>query len=196
MVTEPSSPMTAQPPLDRRERGAALSINESGPAIARATARIDAGPEIVVRILFDVANWSSWQHGVSLAEIDRPVSLGATFRWKTCGSWIMSTVELFDPPSTIGWRGRTFGTRAIHVWRLVPDGSGMQVDTEESFEGWLVSLLTPLMRRFLRRRVDTAIADLEREANAVSSTGSQPGGSTSLTSGGRALSFGAAGSGR
>ena len=110
MVTEPSSPMTAQPPgLDRCERGARVFINESAPAIARASARIDAGPEIVFRILSDVANWPSWQPGVSSVEIDGPVSLVAT---------------------------------------------------------------------------------------AASSTGSKPGGNTSLTSGGRSLSFGAARSGR
>jgi hypothetical protein len=97
MVTEPSSPMRAQlPGLDRCERGAGLPINESAPAIARATARIDAAPEIAFRIL------------------------------------------------SIVWRGRAFGTRTIHVWRLAPDGSGTQVDTEESFEGWLVSLLRPM----------------------------------------------------
>jgi hypothetical protein len=50
------------------------------------------------------------------------------------------------------------------------------VETEESFEGWLVSLLRPLMRRVLRRGVDTAIADLKRKANAVSSTGPITGG--------------------
>src|ERR1700756_2442463 len=116
MVTEPSSPMTAQPPgLDRCERGARVFINESAPAIARASAHIDAGPEIVFRILSDVANWPSWQHGVSSVEIDGPVSLVATFRWSTGGSRTVSTVELFDPPNAIGWRGRTFGTRAIHV---------------------------------------------------------------------------------
>ena len=176
MATEPSNQTTTQPPgLEERERAGdtatGLSINESAPAIARATARIDAAPEIVFRILSNVANWPSWQHSVSSVEIEGRVSSGATFRWKTGGSRIVSTVELFDPPHAIGWRGRTFGTRAIHAWRLAPEGSGTQVETEESFEGWLVSLLRPLMRRVLRRGVDTAIADLKHEAERQAARG-------------------------
>jgi Polyketide cyclase / dehydrase and lipid transport len=110
MATEPSNSTTTQPPgLKERERATGLSINESAPAIARATARIEAAPEIVFRILSDVANWPSWQHSVSSVEIEGPVSSGATFRWKTGCSRIVSTVELFDPPHAIGWRGRTSG---------------------------------------------------------------------------------------
>ena len=141
-----------------------LSINPFAPAITRASITIDAPADDVFAILSHVADWPSWQHNVSSVRVAGSVGLGTTFRWKSGGSRIVSTIELFDPPHAIGWRGRTLGIRAVHVWRFTQRGSATRVETEESFEGWLASALAPLMRRNLRRSVDAAVVDLKREA--------------------------------
>jgi uncharacterized membrane protein len=141
-----------------------LSINASAPAVTRVSATIDAPADTTFAILSDVADWPSWQRSVSSVEVDRTVGLGATFRWKSAGSRIVSTIELFEPPHAIGWRGRAVGMRAVHIWRFTPAGSATRVETEESFEGWLASALAQMMRRVLRRTVDAAVADLKREA--------------------------------
>jgi uncharacterized protein YndB with AHSA1/START domain len=141
-----------------------LSINASAPAITRASVTIDAPADVVFAILSDVADWPSWQKSVSSVEVDGTVGLGTRFRWKSGGSRIVSTIELFEPPHAIGWRGRTLGIRAVHIWRFTPVGSATGVETEESFEGWLASALAPVMRRVLRQIVAAAVADLKREA--------------------------------
>jgi uncharacterized membrane protein len=141
-----------------------LSINASASAITRANVTVDAPADAVFAILSDVADWPSWQNSVSSVEVDGTVGMGTTFRWKSGGSRIASTIELFEPPHAIGWRGRTLGIRAVHIWRFTPLGSATRVETEESFEGWLASALAPVIRRVLRQSVDTAVADLKREA--------------------------------
>ena len=36
----------------------------------------------------------------------------------------------------VGWRGKTFGIHAVHVWHIEPAGTGVRVRTEESWRGW------------------------------------------------------------
>jgi uncharacterized membrane protein len=141
-----------------------LSINASAPAVTRANVTVDAPADAVFAILSDIADWPSWQKSVSSVEVDGTVGLGTTFRWKSGRSRIVSTIELFEPPHAIGWRGRTVGIRAVHIWRFTPVGSATGVETEESWEGSLASALAPVMRRVLRQSVDAAVADLKREA--------------------------------
>jgi len=95
---------------------------------------------------------------------DGPAAPRATFRWRSGGAGITSTVELFEPGVALGWSGRSVGTRVIHPWRFRPDGNGTLVDTEESMEGWLVSLLKRPMRRVLKQGVSSAIHALKAEA--------------------------------
>ena len=83
---------------------------------------------------------------------------------KSGGSWITSTIETFEPSQAIGWRGEATGTHAIHVWRLTADGGATRVETEESMDGWLVSLLRGPVRKILRRGVDSALHSLKTEA--------------------------------
>jgi hypothetical protein len=141
-----------------------IAINEQAPAVARASQSIEAEPDVVFSTLADLASWPAWQEAVSSVKADGPATLGTTFRWRSGGVGITSTVELFAPAESLGWRGRSIGTRAIHVWRFRPDGGGTLVETEESMEGWLVTVLRGPMRKVLGQGVSSALASLKVEA--------------------------------
>ena len=141
-----------------------LAINAQAPAVARGSVLIDAPPDAVFALLADVVGWPAWQGPVSRVRADGPVQTGTRFRWKSGGTWITSTVETFEPARGIGWRGRAAGTRAIHVWRIAAEADGTRVETEESMEGWLVTLLRRPMRRVLERGISSVLPDLKAEA--------------------------------
>jgi hypothetical protein len=148
-----------------------ITVNEEAPAVARESLMVDATPDVVFATLADLASWPAWQKGVSRVAADGPTASGTVFRWRSGGVGITSTVELFAPPAAIGWKGRSIGTRAIHIWRLRPEGEGTLVETEESMEGWLVRLLKGPMRKVLRQGIGSAITALKAEAERRQTAG-------------------------
>jgi hypothetical protein len=148
-----------------------ITVNEKAPAVARESLRVEATPDVVFSTLADLASWPAWQEAVSSVKADGPASTGAVFRWRSGGVRITSTVELFAPPAALGWKGHSIGTRAIHVWRFRPEGEGTLVETEESMEGWLVSLIKGPMRKVLRQGVSSAITALKAEAERRQAAG-------------------------
>lgn len=148
-----------------------MTIDHDAPVQARAEARVDAPPGIVWEVLAGVEGWPAWNPDVARAHLDGPLAEGATFRWKAGGAPISSRVVAVDRGREIAWTGRTFGLRAVHVWRIAPDGDGARVVTEESMSG--------LPARLLRRRVQSMLdaslaaglaalaAEAERRAGAA-----------------------------
>jgi hypothetical protein len=61
---------------------------------------------------------------------------GTRFRWRTFAVGITSVVWQCTPHERLGWDGRGMGARVYHSWRLVPQGSGTLVVTEETQHGW------------------------------------------------------------
>jgi hypothetical protein len=80
---------------------------------------------------------------------------GTEFRWKAGPGTITSTIRRVEPPTLIGWTGRTLGIRATHVYRLEGREGGTLVRSEESYEG----LVARVLRRPLRKTLDAALAD-------------------------------------
>jgi hypothetical protein len=56
------------------------------------------------------------------------------------------------------------GTHAIHVWTIKPRDNGVLVRTEESFEGWLVSILRGSMQKMLDTSLIAWLNHLKRKA--------------------------------
>ena len=92
---------------------------------------------------------------------------GSVFRWKPGPMTITSTIQTVDAPHEIGWTGKTMGIKAVHVWRLGPGATGVEVATEESWDGWLVRTLKGPMGKSLKREIDTALAELKTAAEAT-----------------------------
>ena len=142
-----------------------MDIEHSAPAVTRQEREMAAAPERVFDLLVDVAGWPRWQSAVTRVDATGPLAEGSTFRWRSGGVGITSTVEQLQRPRSVGWRGTAIGTRAVHVWHLEPTASGgTRVTTEESMSGWLPRLLPGMVRRTLDRGVRETLDALAEEA--------------------------------
>ncbi|PSN15023.1 polyketide cyclase/dehydrase and lipid transport [filamentous cyanobacterium CCT1] len=131
-----------------------MDINPNAPVSARHQVTINAPAETIWQLLTDIDGWPSWNPNISAATLAGRVKPGSTFRWKSNGIGIMSTLQTVEPHCHLGWTGKAIGTRAIHTWELEPVGDTVVVTTAESFEGWLVRLMQGMMQNTL----DTSLA--------------------------------------
>jgi uncharacterized protein YndB with AHSA1/START domain len=99
---------------------------------------IDAPPEVVWKNLVDASQWPTWYSNSADVQIDggyKELAQGVSFRWKTFGFPIVSTVDTFTPNREIGWSVHKDGFDVHHAWVLVPERGGVRVITEESQKG-------------------------------------------------------------
>jgi uncharacterized protein YndB with AHSA1/START domain len=141
-----------------------MDVDEHAPAKSTRELHIDASPEVVWANLADINNWPRWNAGVSRARLDGPLNPGSTFRWRSGGSSIVSRITEVDRPCRIAWTGRTLGATAVHVWDLIPVGTGVLVKTSESFDGWLVRLFRSPFQRLLDKALDDTLRSLKTAA--------------------------------
>ena len=145
-----------------------MEVNKDAPAIATGDIEIRAEPEVVWDLLADIDNWPRWNPDVKEATLMGGLRESSVFRWKAGPGTITSTLEKVDRPREIGWRGRTMGINAVHVYKLEPSAEGTKVHTEESFDGPVASLLRRSMRKTLQKGIDGGLASLKREAEQPS----------------------------
>jgi uncharacterized protein YndB with AHSA1/START domain len=112
-----------------------MEINRIAPVISRQEIVINAPVEIVWRTLTDVTGWTTWQPEIDHSELSGPLRVGAAFHWQTAGLAITSTIGEIIPLQRIAWDGPAQGIDGIHVWTLTPQGGGVLVSTEESWDG-------------------------------------------------------------
>lgn len=146
-----------------------MDANQNAPAFARHEIHIESPPERVWALISDIDGWSSWQPDIATARLMGLLAPGSTFKWKSGGTGVSSTLEEVNPPRRLGWTGRAMGARAKHVWILEPQGSGTTVKTEESFEGLVVVLLKNRMQRLLDDSLQKWLARLKEAAEQSSS---------------------------
>ncbi len=104
--------------------------------------------------------------GIEPESFNRTLEPGHRFRWRSGITAIVSTLQAVEPHRHLGWTGQVMGIRAIHVWSLEPQGKGVIVKTEESFEGWLARLLRPMMQNMLDTSLKTWLGHLKQTAEA------------------------------
>lgn len=145
------------------------------PVYAASEIEIAAEADRVWAVLTDFERWPSWNPDVKSMTISGGVAPGTTFTWKSGPATITSRIERVEPPRLIAWTGRTFGTSAIHVYRLDERGDRTLVQTEESFEGWLARLGRGRMAKSLEKTLATGLRHLktrvERTDASPDSTG-------------------------
>jgi uncharacterized protein YndB with AHSA1/START domain len=139
-------------------------VNRRAPVVARDEVFIEAPSGTVWALQTDISSWPRWRSDVSRAELEGELEVGSVFRWRSGGFNVISTVREIEPGWRLGWTGRAFGTRAVHTWTFEPREGGVLVQTEESFEGWLVRALRGSMRKTLEGSLRTWLAELKREA--------------------------------
>jgi len=139
-----------------------MDVNRNAPALAEAETYINAPVELVWQVQSAIESWPSWNRKVESVHMEGPLQPGTTFRWKS-GANIISVLQEVTPSDRIGWTGKTFGIRAVHVWEFKGQDGTTHVKTVESFDGGLARLLPGLMRKVLRDSLGEAVASLKTE---------------------------------
>ncbi len=74
-----------------------------------------------------------------------------------------SQVQLFEPEHRLGWTGRIYAAKAIHLWRLTPEPNGHTLVTiDESMDGPFMAALFSSQK--LAETDNTWLEDLKRTA--------------------------------
>ena len=133
---------------------------------------IAARPEIVWDALTDLSSWPQWMPGVEKVDVDEPVEVGTTFRWKAGPSTIRSEIVESDRPRSVAWKGHTFGITAVHVWRMAVEDGTTRVFTEESWSGFVPRVLRGMMKKTVRKTLDGGLPALKEEAERRSRSAS------------------------
>jgi uncharacterized protein YndB with AHSA1/START domain len=141
-----------------------MEINRAAPAIGAGEIQVDASPDTVWGILSDIDGWPRWNADVKSAHVEGPVAVGSTFRWKSGPASLTSTLRTVEPPTEIGWTGTTMTIKAVHVFHLEPRDGGTFVRSEESWEGFIASMLKGYSRKSIDSAITSILTALSREA--------------------------------
>lgn len=146
-----------------------MEINVHAPLVARKQVFIQASPEAVWKIQSDINGWKDWQTDISKSQLDGALQPNAIFKWTSGGFVVTSTLQEVIPQQRLSWTGTAPGSRARHIWNFQPQEGGTLVTTEESMEGWLISLIKPFMPGFLDHSLEVWINNLKAKVEGKSS---------------------------
>ncbi|MFE4958244.1 SRPBCC family protein [Streptomyces sp. NPDC056653] len=143
-------------------------IDATAPVITRDDILIRAPRSTVWAVQTDVANWPSWQPGVTAVRRTDTgrLRVGSTFIWDVEGLHVTSTVRQVEPGRRIVWGGTGNGITAVHVWTLTPTRDGVLVHTEESWQGDPVDADVPTAQAALDASLRAWLENLKRASEA------------------------------
>lgn len=141
----------------------------------RTETSIEAQPDEVWRVLADFQEYPSWNPFVR--KISGTMALGERIEVVLAiadrkPTTVCPVVTSADPGTRFGWRG-SMSMRGVfdghHVFELAADGSGTRLVHREEFNGVVVPILMPFIRRAtieafegmntaLKARVETAVS--------------------------------------
>ena len=149
-----------------------MDVDQSAPVWESDHIVIGAAADVVWDALSDFRSWPLWMPGVKSVQVDGPIQPGTRFEWKAGPGTIRSEILESDRPRSIGWKGRTFGITALHVWRMEEQGGSTRAFTEESWDGLLARVLRASMSKKVSMALQDGLAALKREAERrAASTG-------------------------
>ncbi len=140
-----------------------MEINRKAPAVAAQEIRIEASPAEVWKTHADINGWHTWNPDISASKLDGELAPGSVFRWTSGGVKITSTLQEVEDSKRLCWTGKGPGSTAMHLWTLEADGEGTILKTEESMDGWLVSLMKGKMQKTLEASLNGWLIDLKQE---------------------------------
>uniref|UniRef100_UPI0035CA8446 SRPBCC family protein n=1 Tax=uncultured Sphingomonas sp. TaxID=158754 RepID=UPI0035CA8446 len=132
------------------------------------TLAMAADPAAVWKRLIAAEGWPAFYTNASNVRVDGGGDLrpGVTFRWRTFGVDLVSTVEEFVPGERIAWLAHGTGVIAYHAWAIAPAASGCIVVTEETQRGVMARLGKLLMPGRMHRQHQLWLEGLARVAMA------------------------------
>lgn len=146
-----------------------MEINRRAPLVARKEVLINASPEAVWRIQSDIDCWKSWETDISKSQLEGELKRDAVFKWTSGGFTVKSKIQEVVPQQRLAWSGKSVGSSAKHVWTFEPRDGGTLVTTEESMEGWLVTIIKAFAPDFLDKSLDKWTLNLKRKAEEADS---------------------------
>lgn len=141
-----------------------FTIDETAPVIVRLSTVIDAPLERIWALHTDINAWAAWNADVDHAELDGPLLPGSSFRWKTHGLDITSTVRELVPGERLVWGGPANGIEGVHVWTFEQTGNQVTVHTEESWAGAPVDAAVEQLQQALEHSLTSWLASLKYRA--------------------------------
>jgi uncharacterized protein YndB with AHSA1/START domain len=124
------------PALAQGSGAVRLTINPEAPTVARTELSISAPPASVWEVLTDIGHWPDWMPEIASARLEGPLAPGSVIHWEPQGQIVESRLVEVIPERRLVWNG-TDG--AVHVWELIPAGSGTLLRNEESIDSWKVA---------------------------------------------------------
>ncbi|MFF5809249.1 MFS transporter [Streptomyces sp. NPDC012746] len=154
------------PPTHLTQTGskAMVTIDETAPVIVRLNTVIDAPLAAVWGLHTDIAAWPTWNRDIDRTEVDGPLLPGNSFRWRTHGMDITSTVHELVLGKRIVWGGPAAGITGMHVWTFEPDGIRTTVRTEESWSGAPVEAAADDLGKALHDSLQSWLSHLKARA--------------------------------
>ena len=148
-----------------------MEADRSAPVYETGEIVVHTGPEIVWDTLTDLTSWPRWMPGVKAMQVDKAVRIGTRFQWKAGPGTIRSEILESDRPRSVGWKGRTLGIDALHVWRMEKQSGTCRLSTEESWSGPLACMFRRSMRKAVRKALDHGLPALKHEAERRAGSG-------------------------
>ena len=108
--------------------------------------------------------WPKWNEDITSAKINGKLEAGTTFTWKSGPGTITSKLEAVEKPHLIGWSGKLFGIKAVHIWKIDTIKGKSVVTTEESWSGLFASVFKKSSKKTLIKAIDTGLNRLKAAA--------------------------------
>lgn len=141
-----------------------MEIEQSAPVSYSQSIEINASIQTIWKIMSDIENWPSWNEDIKSATLHGKLTAGATFTWKSGPGTITSTLEAVEEPYLIGWSGKLFGIKAVHIWKIESIKGKTTVTTEESWSGLFATLFRKSSKKTLIKAIDTGLNRLKAAA--------------------------------
>ncbi|GAA2808476.1 SRPBCC family protein [Kitasatospora paracochleata] len=144
-----------------------ITIDETAPVIVRLSTEIDAPLATVWHVHTDLAAWPAWNTDIQAITVTGPLAPGTSFRWRTHGLEITSTVRELVPGERIVWGGPAAGIDGVHVWTFEQTGDRVTVRTEESWSGAPVDAAVDHLGEALHSSLENWLAHLKTRAEQL-----------------------------
>ncbi|MCB1334719.1 MAG: SRPBCC domain-containing protein [Roseivivax sp.] len=142
---------------------ASFDIDRGAPAVGQAEIIVNAPPAAVWSVLTAFDDWPRWNGAIQSMQMDGPLAVGTTFRWRTGGMKIRSQIAVLAAPEVIGWTGVAPLITARHLYQLTDLAGRTKVRTRESFSGLFARLLPGMARQMMEKALEDGLALLKTE---------------------------------
>jgi hypothetical protein len=135
-------------------------LDPAAPVAASGNIEIARPPEVVWRLLRDVANWPDIRSDVQ----DVVLLDGGAFTWSAGSIPLRSCFALTEPGRTLTWCTQTIGLEAVHVYRFEAIEGGTQLSAAESMSGPLAG--PAISRAQLQSQIASWLEGIKRLAES------------------------------